>query len=117
MKSCSTCGDYLLRSLLLPFNLRQINIYSIINYELIDMYLERENKEKEKFLFITGAPKTATSTLVGILNCHPNIFILYETYLNQGWLSKYGKRFLAKYPNARYLFKYQSKIDLNCVSF
>lgn len=74
------------------------------------MNLERE--KKENIVFITGAHKTATSTLVGILNCHPNIFILYETLLIHGLPSKYGIRFLEKYPNARYLFRYESKPEL-----
>lgn len=34
-----------------------------------------------KFLFIVGAHKTGTSTLQSILNCHPDILMLYE-YLN-----------------------------------
>ncbi len=61
-------------------------------------------------LFIMGAPNTATSTLVGILNCHPEIFILYECYLNRSKPSKYGQKFLRSYPDARYLFRQD---DLN----
>ena len=52
------------------------------------------NGGKENLLFIVGAHKTATSTLVGMLNCHPDIFILYETALNQSLISRHGRRFL-----------------------
>ncbi len=36
----------------------------------------------------------------------------YETYLFQGFLGKYGKRFLNKYPNARYLFRFERKFEV-----
>jgi hypothetical protein len=64
-----------------------------------------------KKLFILGSYKTATSTLVGMLNCHPEIFLLYETQLYNGEISKYGKQFLNKYSNMRYLFRFSESID------
>lgn len=56
-------------------------------------------------IFIIGAHKTATSTLVGMLNCHPEIFLLYENELYQPHISRHGKRFLSQYPDARFLFR------------
>ncbi|MDR9366515.1 MAG: hypothetical protein RI575_14360 [Balneolaceae bacterium] len=56
-------------------------------------------------LFIQGPEKTATSTTTGILNCHPEIFILFETYLGQPKITKYGNQLLEKYPDARHFFR------------
>lgn len=56
-------------------------------------------------LFIQGPEKTATSTLTGILNCHPEIFILFETYLGQPMITKYGNQLLQRYPEARVFFR------------
>jgi hypothetical protein len=64
----------------------------------------------ENILFIIGAHKTATSTLVGMLNCHPDIFILYETELNQSLINRHGNRFLTQYPDARYLFRHTESL-------
>jgi len=61
--------------------------------------------KKSDIIFIIGAHKTATSTLVGMLNCHPEIFLLYETELYQPHISRHGKRFLTQYPDARFLFR------------
>ncbi len=71
--------------------------------EIIILYMLKRNftrksgliimslKEKlEKIVFITGAHKTGTSPIVGILNCHPKIFILYETILHRGLPGKYA---------------------------
>ncbi|MDD5294596.1 MAG: sulfotransferase, partial [Patescibacteria group bacterium] len=66
--------------------------------------------EKKNILFIVGAPKTGTSTLVGMLNRHPNIFIFYETCLNRSKISKYAGKFLRRYPEARYLFRDEDDI-------
>jgi len=40
-----------------------------------------------------------------MLNCHQEIFLLYETELYQPHISRHGKRFLAQYPDARFLFR------------
>lgn len=66
---------------------------------------------KEFLLFIIGPHKTGTSTLVRILNQHPNILILYETFLFYSTPRKYGKRFLGKYPNSRFLFRNSFDIE------
>ena len=47
----------------------------------------------KNLLIIAGAHKTGTSNIVGMLNCHPNIFILYETFLNRGLPTFYANRF------------------------
>lgn len=60
--------------------------------------------ENNKIIFIQGLQKTGSSTLVGILNCHPKILILYETYMNQTRISNYGNQVLGRYPEARRLF-------------
>lgn len=46
-----------------------------------------------KSIVITGAQKTGTSTMVGILNCHPDIFIMHEYFIDQR-ATKYGNQFL-----------------------
>lgn len=56
-------------------------------------------------LFVQGPQKTATSTLTGILNCHPEIFVLFETYLGQATITKYGNQVLGRYPEARPFFR------------
>lgn len=56
-------------------------------------------------LFIQGPEKTATSTLTGILNCHPDIFVLFENYLSQPYITKYGNQLLDRYPGARQFFR------------
>ena len=56
-------------------------------------------------LFVQGVQKTGTSTLVGMLNCHPEIFVLYETQVSKGAVSKYGNQLLNAYPQARKYFR------------
>lgn len=56
-------------------------------------------------LFIQGPEKTATSTITGILNCHPEVFILFENYLSQPVITKYGNQLLSRYPDARHFFR------------
>lgn len=56
-------------------------------------------------LFVQGVQKTGTSTLVGMLNCHPDIFVLYETNLCQTAISRYGNQLLKRYPGARQFFR------------
>ena len=52
-------------------------------------------------LFVQGVQKTGTSTLVGILNCHPQVFLMYETDLNRTMISNYGNQILERLPQAR----------------
>lgn len=67
---------------------------------------------KESILFIIGAGKTASSTLLGMLNCHPDIFLFYETDLYKNIPSKYSRRFLETYPDARYLMGHQDDVGV-----
>lgn len=67
---------------------------------------------KQSILFIVSAGKTASSTLLGMLNCHPDIFLFYETDLYKSQPSKYSRRFLETYPDARYLMGYQDDIGI-----
>src|SRR5690554_6058716 len=60
---------------------------------------------KREVLFIQGPEKTGTSTITGILNCHPDIFILFENYLAQTNITKYGNQLLERYPEARQFFR------------
>jgi hypothetical protein len=62
-------------------------------------------------LFIQGPQKTGTSTLVGILNSHPEIFLLYETRMDQSSISKYGNQLLEKIPEARKYFRTPADIS------
>ena len=59
-----------------------------------------------KTLFIQGPEKTATSTITGILNCHPEIFILFENYVAQTRITKYGNQLLERYPDLRQYYRY-----------
>lgn len=56
-------------------------------------------------LFIQGPEKTATSTITGILNCHPEVFILFENYIGQPIITKYGNQLLERYPEGRPFFR------------
>jgi hypothetical protein len=56
-------------------------------------------------LFITGTVKTASSSLVGLLNRHPDIFILYDTALAADPPTRRARLFLAKFPDARPFFR------------
>lgn len=67
--------------------------------------------EKENLLFIAGAQKCGTSTLLKMLNCHPDIFLLYECFVNKD-RSKYSHWFLRKYPDAQYIFQYGAPLEV-----
>jgi hypothetical protein len=64
-----------------------------------------------KPLFIQGPQKSGTSTLVGILNTHPEILLLYETRMDQGNITKYGNQLLEKIPDVRKYFRVASDIS------
>jgi len=64
----------------------------------------------QSILFIASAGQTASSTLLGMLNCHPDIFRFYEADLYKSLPSKYAKRFLETYPDARYFMGYYDDI-------
>lgn len=69
------------------------------------MTLGSETEVQGDVLFIQGIQKTGTSTLVGILNCHFDIFIMYEVRMYSSHISKYGNQWLAKYPGSRAFFR------------
>lgn len=58
--------------------------------------------------FILGAHKTASSTLVGMLNCHPDILALYETDLTTVQISRYGGRLIEVCPASRQHFTHST---------
>ncbi len=54
-----------------------------------------------ELLCVLGYPKTASSNLVGILNCHPDIFMLYETNLRSSAMSRYAGQLVDAWPETR----------------
>lgn len=50
---------------------------------------------------ICGGPKSGTSSLVAVLNSHPQVLILFETDLNAVMPGKYARRLLAAFPDCR----------------
>jgi hypothetical protein len=71
----------------------------------------------KELLFVQGVKKTGTSTIVGILNCHPEIFVLYETMLNNSMISKYGNQILSRYPEARQFFRSNKDFGVSYLEF
>lgn len=55
-------------------------------------------------LFVIGLQKTGTSSLVGLLNSHPSIFVMYEVALKNSLISKYGKEIIYHIPETRRCF-------------
>lgn len=55
-------------------------------------------------LFILGLPNTGTSTLVGMVNSHPDILICYETWSLPPFLTRYGMDLVRAYPILREAF-------------
>jgi hypothetical protein len=54
--------------------------------------------EAGHLLFILGAAKTATTTLCGLLNSHPDVFVMCEVFLNNSQISRYGGKLLKARP-------------------
>lgn len=52
---------------------------------------------------ICGGPKSGTSSLVAVLNSHPQALILFETDLNAVMPGKYARRILEAFPDSRSL--------------
>lgn len=75
------------------------------------------SRDKTDPLFIQGVQKTGTSTLVGMLNTHPEIFILYETRMDRSLVSKYGNQLLEGFPEARRFFRNTSDIGQPYMEF
>lgn len=46
-----------------------------------------------------GAGKTATTSLCGLLNSHPDVFSMCEVFLNNAHISRYGRKLLDKHPD------------------
>ncbi len=61
-------------------------------------------------VFVLGAIKTGTSSLVGAMNTHPDVFILYEANLFSAELSSRGREFLGREPSARPFFGPQTDV-------
>lgn len=51
-------------------------------------------------LFVLGAEKTGTSTIVGMLNCHPKIFIMHEWFVDKK-ATRHGKYAYLLDPNIK----------------
>lgn len=72
---------------------------------------------KPKLLFVIGPHKSSTSSLVGILNCHPGIFMLYETDLTRPAITKYGLQLLERLPQARRFFHLTDNVETSYRAF
>jgi len=59
---------------------------------------------KSEPFFILGLPNTATSTLVGIVNSHPEILVCYETWSLPPRLTNYSSKLCAAFPEVRRMF-------------
>jgi folate-dependent phosphoribosylglycinamide formyltransferase PurN len=55
-------------------------------------------------LFILGAHKIATSSMVTMLNNHPRILCLYKVNLVNPFITRYGKKLLNVDPKLRPFF-------------
>ena len=55
-------------------------------------------------LFVVGPPNTATSTLVAMLNAHPEVLVCYETWQRPPRLSRYTRQLFEACPAARRAF-------------
>jgi hypothetical protein len=55
-------------------------------------------RDNDGLLFILGAGKTATTSLCGILNSHPDVFVMCEVSLHHSFISRYGQKLLKAYP-------------------
>jgi hypothetical protein len=66
---------------------------------------EKDNmKQQQKLLFVLGRQKTASSSMVALLNAHPDIFILYEAKLFLSTPTRRVPQFVKKWPDSRSLF-------------
>jgi hypothetical protein len=45
-------------------------------------------------LFVMGAPKTATTAVSGLLNSHPDVFVMCEVKLHESGMSRYGLKLI-----------------------
>lgn len=54
--------------------------------------------EEQGLLFILGAPKTASTSLCGLLNSHPDVFVMCEVFFNNSLISRYGTKLIKAHP-------------------
>lgn len=55
--------------------------------------------KNEGLLFILGAGKTGTTSLCGLLNSHPDVFVMCEVFMNRSFLSRYGTKLVNAEPD------------------
>jgi len=55
-------------------------------------------RDNEDLLFVLGAGKTATTALCGLLNSHPEVFMMCEVYFNNCVISRWGNKLLKSNP-------------------
>jgi hypothetical protein len=54
--------------------------------------------EDQDLLFVLGGPKTASTSLCGLLNSHPDVFVMCEVFFNNGRISRYGTKLVKAHP-------------------
>ena len=64
-------------------------------------------------LYVLGPQKSGTSSMVGILNSHPEIFCMYEVNLNQPIMKRYGKQLINALPNSLRYFNEYGTLEKN----
>jgi len=52
-----------------------------------------------ELLFVLGAGKTGTTSLCGLLNSHPDVFMMCEVGLNNTHISRYGTKLIKRQPD------------------
>lgn len=57
-----------------------------------------------EFAFVLGPPKAATSSLVGMLNQHPEVFLLYEVRPYESLPDVYAQQLIRAFPESRRYF-------------
>jgi hypothetical protein len=68
--------------------------------------------KNEGLLFILGAGKTATTSLCGLLNSHPDVFMMCEVSLNRSEISRYGAKLVHADPDFLPCFFRPYKTDM-----
>ena len=53
---------------------------------------------------MVGGPKTATTAICGVLNSHPDVFMMCEVFLNQSYPSRHGSKLLRHSPEMQPFF-------------
>ena len=71
---------------------------------LVSVATIEHSRRNDNLLFIIGAPKTASTSLCGLVNCHPDVFVMCEVYLNNKKLSRWGQRLLRTHPDMQAFF-------------